>query len=105
MLGTKPILTLAKSLQDSLTEGLQRIKIILQTSKQLFSNHDNSSDESSRRTLPLLFDGRTFLLQEQLAVGPTNNTPTSQNEDSNTVKTGEVSNDINNLVLHQFQSV
>ena len=102
MLGTKPILTLAKSLQDSLTEGLQRIKIILQTSKQLFSDHNNSGDE---RTLPLFFDGRTFLLQEQSAVSPTNNTPTSQNEDSNTVKTGEVSNDINNLVLHQFLSV
>lgn len=88
------MLTLTNSLQDSLTEGLQRIKIILQTSKQLFGDHDdNSGDESSRSSLPLLFDGRTFLLQEPPAVTPTSNTPTD------TTKTAEVSNYFINLVL------
>ena len=76
-----------KQSQDSITEGLHRIKIILQNSKQLFGavNHDN------RRTLPLSFDGKRFLLQEQPEVCSANTMATSHTDKNNAAKTSGVS--------------
>lgn len=70
--------------QDLITEGFQRTNIILQNSKQLFGevHHDDSE------ALPLLFDGRKFLLKEHQIVSPVSNTMTSsQNEESIAMKT------------------
>ena len=64
----------------------------MQTSRQLFGavNHDDGVDDN-RRTLPLLFDGKKFLLQEQPVVCPANTTVTSQTDKSDTTNTSGVS--------------
>ena len=69
-------------LQDPLTEGLHRIKVILQTTRQLFGEVDRKDNN----VLPLLYDGKRFLLQNQPVVSPVNTTPVSVSDTKKTEK-------------------